>query len=405
MEVQEYLETKKVIEKTFIDFIDEGSHASFQKILKLLTNLKFEENPRETKAMLQILNSITDNHHRNPEFFNRIEKILLRNYRNIKRTFSNKNEFDISTLNKRIVFFLIEEGYMTINDCIDRSPSFASFFYPEIGSTLSNNLRANLKEKFPELREKKIDIKKFNEYRKIGENNSPICTLIRKDSLDEFIEYIQKEKISPSSSIKPSVFETNPLLFDKELSLIEYAAFFGSIQIFQYLLKNKAKLTKSIWPFAIHSNNIEIIQVLIDMKIGVVKNPTKYQNPKLKQTKLPHMVTQHYMADKAIKKLLIESIKCHHYNVFNFLKEKLVNMEKDNELDDNYQFKEFVVENDKALLPFIFKYFNYNSFPTEIEDQTLFYYLCTYDYASFVDLFLKKKEVDINAILVSKYFF
>lgn len=68
MEVQEYLETKKVIEKTFIDFIDEGSHASFQKILKLLTNLKFEENPRETKAMLQILNSIADNHHRNIEF-------------------------------------------------------------------------------------------------------------------------------------------------------------------------------------------------------------------------------------------------------------------------------------------------------------------------------------------------
>ena len=48
----------------------------------------------------------------------------------------------------------------------------------------------------------------------------------------------------------------------KKITLIEYAAFFGSIQIFNYLKLNKISLTPSLWKYAIHGNNAEIIQIL-----------------------------------------------------------------------------------------------------------------------------------------------
>ena len=47
-------------------------------------------------------------------------------------------------------------------------------------------------------------------------------------------------------------------------TLIEYAAFFGSIQIFKYLVKNGVELYPSLWNFAIHGNNPELISFLED---------------------------------------------------------------------------------------------------------------------------------------------
>ena len=61
--------------------------------------------------------------------------------------------------------------------------------------------------------------------------------------------------ISLLSTIKPSIFEINKYL-------IEYAAFFGSIRIFQYLRFNNIELQPSLWFYAIHSNNTEMIHLL-----------------------------------------------------------------------------------------------------------------------------------------------
>ena len=82
------------------------------------------------------------------------------------------------------------------------------------------------------------------------------------------------------SKIEQSIYETNSFLLKNsienpekqmykylnhkrlkiknEISLIEYAAFYGSIQIFQYLRMNNASLNKSLWLYAIHGQNAEI---------------------------------------------------------------------------------------------------------------------------------------------------
>lgn len=67
--------------------------------------------------------------------------------------------------------------------------------------------------------------------------------------------------------IKQSFFETNLYLKENSPNLIEYSAFFESIQIFQFLRLNKVELAEYIWPYAIHGGNADIIYILEENKI------------------------------------------------------------------------------------------------------------------------------------------
>ena len=85
-------------------------------------------------------------------------------------------------------------------------------------------------------------IESFTKKGHIGENDSILASLIRQDSVEEFITYINWNSYSLSSKIKLPIFETNSFLINKYLSFIEYTAFFGSIQIVQYLIFNKVQI-------------------------------------------------------------------------------------------------------------------------------------------------------------------
>lgn len=51
--------------------------------------------------------------------------------------------------------------------------------------------------------------------------------------------------------------------------------FFGSIKIFNYLHQSGATIFNSIWEYAIHGYNPEVIQTIEELKI-IPKNITKY---------------------------------------------------------------------------------------------------------------------------------
>lgn len=108
-----------------------------------------------------------------------------------------------------------------------------------------------------------IQDESFEENRRKGENDSYICQLIRNDSIEEFVSYTNRMNYSLTKSIIPSsIFETNSFLINKTTSLIKYAAFFGSIQIFQYLLLNGVELRPKLWLYAIYGRNAEIIHLI-----------------------------------------------------------------------------------------------------------------------------------------------
>lgn len=112
----------------------------------------------------------------------------------------------------------------------------------------------------------------FEKKREIGENDNYIFKLIREDSIQEFVCYMNLNNIQFSSNIEQSEFETNRLLMKSDVSLIEYAAFFGSIKIFQYLRTIVAEIEPFIWIYAIHSNNEKLIHLLESENIEYYKD-------------------------------------------------------------------------------------------------------------------------------------
>lgn len=76
-------------------------------------------------------------------------------------------------------------------------------------------------------------------------------------------------------------------------SLIDYAVYFGSIQNFRYLLMNSVDLKPSLWLNAIHGRNAEIIHILKE-------NDVK-------------------LHDNCAVKCLIESLKCHYNELFDYI--------------------------------------------------------------------------------------
>lgn len=162
------------------------------------------------------------------------------------------------------------------------------------------------------------NLQQFKEKCLIGENDSYLCSLIRQDSVIEFIQYITKNSININSSVKHSIFETNIFLIQNQpTTLIEYATFFGSIEIFQYLYFNNAQVNESLWLYAIHSDNAEIIHLLEQYKI----------EPK----------------DKTYIECFKESIKCHNNNVANYIYDNLViyKNNKENLLLYGYQYDNY----------------------------------------------------------------
>ena len=147
-----------------------------------------------------------------------------------------------------------------------------------------------------------------------------------------------------------------------EFSLIEYATFYGSIQIFNYLRTNGVELSSSLWTFAIYGKNSEIIYLLEDNHIDL---PDDYD----------------------YNKLFFESIKCHHNDVANYILINYLN----NEIEKEHE----------AYIKYL-KYYNFEMIQNDfINDEKSFFYLCKYDHDYLVKILLDEKDIDVNAIISS----
>lgn len=170
------------------------------------------------------------------------------------------------------------------------------------------------------------DFELFEKKCRIGENDSPICEIIRNDEIDEFITYVTRADFPLSSHINPSIFETNEFLFDKTPTLIEYAAFFGSIQIFRFLLLNDVKLTEDLFLYAIHGRNADIIHILESNKIK-----PKYD------------------------KCLFEAIKCNHNEITNYIFSNYL----ENDINKIRGYSTYIAEKDRYYDDMVYNGFGY----------------------------------------------
>ena len=192
----------------------------------------------------------------------------------------------------------------------------------------------------------------FEIQRRKGENDEYICELIRNDSIELFVQYVNKTNLSLSNTIiNPSIFETNNFLIKNKPTLIEYAAFYGSIQIFQYLKFNNVEMMPSLWFYVIHSQNSEMILFLEENNVEPPND--EYES------------------------CLNESIKCHHNDFVKYFQDK------------------FLLNANESYYKFIFKYYNYEMISDEIRNNSFFYFMSFYNYSELVNLYIKPKQNEV----------
>lgn len=365
MKIDEYLEKMKLIQKHIQTFIEssEDDEENFKVLNQIFEEQKIFNDRHEFKSVLYLISKIANNHFPSPNFFNKIEQILTKVQDEIKKNFSNTEIFHIFQKNKRILLFLIKSKMMIIDKSIysimkaERNQKFKylEFFYPEVKTFCEETFIENFSKTIPD---------NFEEKREQGENDSYICSLIRKDLIEEFVSYVNRTNLSISGQIPTSIFETNHFLIKKpETTLIEYAAFFGSIQVFQYLRLNKIELMPSLWLYSIHGRNGELIHLLEENHV----NASEYDND--------------------FKKCLRESIKCFHSELTNYFRNHYI-QEKDEIKFDSFSN--------------IFDFYNFDQIEKTMIDQYSFYFLCKNDYFVLVDFLLNSGKIDVNSLIDCK---
>ncbi|KAK8898747.1 hypothetical protein M9Y10_001039 [Tritrichomonas musculus] len=358
-EIKNYIEDIKTIQENILEYL-ESKQSADDELINLNYSFTCQEifkDKLKFKMILRLISKIADNHNRAENLFQKIENFLKSNENEIKSAFSNDQIFHIFKNNKKILLFLFSEKiiipnyhiFSIITNYKNTLKSYPSFFYPEFKSFFNDELikKYNID---------KIDPEEFEEKRQIGEREFYISKLIREDLIDEFIIYVSKTNISLSSVINQSIFETNNFLIDKTPTLIEYAAFFGSIQIFHFIRLNNIELTPSLWTYAIHGRNYEII----------------------------HLLEENHVFPSSYKECLIESIKCHHNEITDYIRNNYCD---NNDLNSNVFIQSI-------------KYYNFIYFSEKRMKQSknIFYFLCKYDYCQLIKLLVDRKfnNLDIN---------
>ena len=362
---QKYTDNIKIIQTILLDILDinkadEGDNLS--SLFNYLETNNITENKSELKSFLHLLIQISNNYYRDPDFFTIFETIITKYQKQITKYFTNYEIFNMFKSNKRILLFLFQNKIVIIDQYIRnillskkyRDRKYPEYFFKEIKS-FYNDITIN----------DCIDIEVFETKRKIGENDHIMCTYIIKDSVQEFISYVNRTNYLLNSIINPSIFESHVFLMDKEPSLIEYAAFYGSIQIIRYLIYNNIQMTPSIWMYAIHGKNPDVIHILEENNI-IPDNELYF-------------------------KLYIESIKCHHNDFAFYIKNNFLELKKDDEI---ILFK-------KQLKHYNFINFT-ASFIMNIDYMKYIPYLCKYDYVDLFENICSICKFDPNLLITEK---
>lgn len=275
-EIQKFVDQMKEIQKNLISFIDDeaGGEDNFGILSEILKNSDFCDNKYKFKPLLYLISRILTNHHRVPQYYKKIKKILGLIKDSIKKLLENSEIFDIFKYDKLVLLCLIENKIMVLDkpifkiiskESFYKSNNYLDYFLPEIKRlNCARNLPGNLIYK--NLSDE------FYEKRENGENDDLICQFIQKDSIVEFISYVKKNNISLNQRIQSSIYETNYFLNTEHYDLIEYSCFYGSIQVFNYLKINGVKLTPKLWYFAIRGQNPEIIHILEENHVQLIKS-------------------------------------------------------------------------------------------------------------------------------------
>lgn len=179
----------------------------------------------------------------------------------LKKTFYYDEDKPIQQEMCFIIQNLIERGFVEGKEVIyQRTPLFFSHIMDE---SLFKAMRYLERQNYSEEMLQRVDANNFEEHKEnihIGKNLNDIALSIRNDDVESLQQSLIKKNFDYNGKIKNSIYERCSFV-NSSIAYIEFAAFFGSIKCFKYLLLNKANKTNKLAQFAVGGGNVEIIHI------------------------------------------------------------------------------------------------------------------------------------------------
>ena len=314
-EIKSYCQNVQEIQEYTLNYLNDQNSANDQnnltKLIQVLEKQNIIENEETFGQFLRMISKIGLYHRHINNFYPKINRIILEYKNFIKTNYSNEDIFSIFLHNEPILLFLLKEKIFQFDD--------------EIKFLLVNKDYQEQQNFFfsADINEK---------YQEEGQNHTQICQIIRSDELQSFISYIEQNNVQLRSNISPSIYETNLFLRNhKETSLIQYSAFYGSFQIFKYMVENQPDiLDETVWEFAFYGENKQIIDNIENHNIPI--------------------------SNKTIRSCIMNSIRSHQNDTF----EKLLNrfLTEKNEEKEKEEINQIITKYDmlkSAILAFNYK--------------------------------------------------
>lgn len=245
-QIQSYCNNLKPIQDYVLTYLNDSDTANDQdnlnKIFQEIENQNISKNEILFDEFLRMLSSIASYHLYSNNFYKKIIR-LINEYKNvIKNNYTNEEIFSIFLHNEPIIIFLSKEEIFNFED-------------NDFKNLINNN---DYKEQYDYFFSTELDEQER------GKNHTQLCKIIRSDQKDDFFAFIEQNNILLNSNIQPSMFETNHFLREqKEVSLLQYSAIYGSVEIFRSIIEKEPDLlTGEIWPFAFLGGNSYVIEIV-----------------------------------------------------------------------------------------------------------------------------------------------
>lgn len=260
VEIKNYCDNFKAMQNLILTYFNDSNESNEQnnltQIFQEVSRLNVCNSEILFDEFMHMLSQIASHHRHDNNFYEKMKKVINEYKNTIKNNYSNEEIFSIFVHNEPILIYLSQEEIFDIED--------VKFLF------FNNDYQKQYEYFFPDLPPEGND-------QELGENHNKICKIIRSDQKEEFVSYIEQNNLSFESYIPRSIFETNEfLLKQKVISLLQYSAFYGSIEILKYVKDQRPDLINgSIWPFALYSGKKEIIEIIKELNTPPPKDDFK----------------------------------------------------------------------------------------------------------------------------------
>ena len=116
MNIKEYFTKMKSIEEKLLNFLDQidDEEENYANFINIIIDENILKKPHDFKIILYLINKITNNHHRLPNLYNKIEQILKTYKEEITLFFKTKKYSKSSNRTNEFFYFLMKKKFLQL---------------------------------------------------------------------------------------------------------------------------------------------------------------------------------------------------------------------------------------------------------------------------------------------------